>query len=384
MYEEYIVRDSDKLRRIEEALLATYFQNYDQEFLTTATGKEDIKANVHRRYNSALKHVVPWVAKQVDLSGKTVIEIGSGTGSSTAAFAHFVEKIDGYDIDSRALAGARARLEVMGLDNTALHLIEAENLVDTLKENHADGVDIILLFAVLEHQTIKERHETIKLCWELLNRDGILVVADTPNLLYWTDLHTSLLPFLHLLPTELYARYADRSPREGFSNGFADFSSMSPQELDTSIMRWGRGVSFHDFELALGREHEKYLVATGFEKEILSWVDVSLEEELLRYFFEAKKLDVPLAFSRVVLNLIYRKSEAISPRPVAVPVPEYLFLADRQLVRDQETTIRVLTEQLAAAEQQRNDMLTSKRWRLGNTLAAPYRNMKSLLTNFFS
>ncbi|MCI5220649.1 MAG: class I SAM-dependent methyltransferase [Candidatus Electrothrix sp. LOE2] len=203
MYEEYIVRDSDKLRRIEEALLSTYFQNYDQDFLTTATGKEDIKANVYRRYNNALKHVVPWVAKQIDLQGKALVEIGSGTGSSTAAFAHFVEKIDGYDIDAQALAGARARLEVMGLDNTALHLIEAENLVDTLKENHADGVDIILLFAVLEHQTIKERHETIKLCWELLNRDGILVVADTPNLLYWTDLHTSLLPFLHLLPTEL-------------------------------------------------------------------------------------------------------------------------------------------------------------------------------------
>ncbi|MCW5207409.1 class I SAM-dependent methyltransferase, partial [Desulfobulbus sp. US2] len=177
MYDKYIVQDSDKLRRIEEALLATYFKNYDQEFLTTETGKEDIKANVHRRYNSALKHVVPWVAKRIDLTGKTLLEIGSGTGSSTAAFAHFVDKIDGYDIDEQALAGARVRMEVMELDNVALHLVAPENLVDTLKENHADGVDIILLFAVLEHQTIQERHETIKLCWELLNPEGILVVT---------------------------------------------------------------------------------------------------------------------------------------------------------------------------------------------------------------
>ena len=112
MYDTYIVKDSEKLRQIEEALLASYFKNYDQDFLSTETGKEDIKANVYRRYNKALQHAVPWVAKQIDLQGKTLVEIGSGTGSSTAAFAHFVEKIDGYDIDEQALAGARARLEV--------------------------------------------------------------------------------------------------------------------------------------------------------------------------------------------------------------------------------------------------------------------------------
>ncbi|MCI5143476.1 MAG: class I SAM-dependent methyltransferase, partial [Candidatus Electrothrix sp. ATG1] len=196
MYDTYIVKDSEKLRQIEEALLASYFKNYDQDFLNTEAGKEDIKANVYRRYNKALQHAVPWVAKQIDLQGKTLVEIGSGTGSSTAAFAHFVEKIDGYDIDEQALAGARARLEVMGLNNANLHLVAPENLVHTLKEQHKDGVDIILLFAVLEHQTIQERHETLKLCWQLLKPDGVLVVTETPNLLQYTDMHTSLLPFL--------------------------------------------------------------------------------------------------------------------------------------------------------------------------------------------
>ncbi|MDU9047598.1 MAG: class I SAM-dependent methyltransferase [Candidatus Electrothrix sp. Rat3] len=379
MYEEYIIQDSDKLRRIEDALLATYFKNYDQEFLTTETGKEDIKANVYRRYNKALKHVVPWTAKQIDLRDKTLVEIGSGTGSSAAAFAHFVKKIDGYDIDEQALSGARVRMEVMEFDNVALHLVAPQHLVGTLKENHADGVDIILLFAVLEHQTIQERHETIKLCWELLNPDGILVVTETPNLLQYTDTHTSLLPFQHLLPTELYARYADRSPREGFGNCFTDAASLSCQDLDTSIMRWGRGASYHDFELALGKDHGKYLVANGFEQEILSWVDVSLEEELLRYFFEAKCLDVPLAFSRIVLNLIYKKSEI--PSACLPPAPEQIFIIDKYLYREQELVINSLNERLAAAEKQLHDILASKRWLLGNILAAPYRKMKALFSD---
>jgi S-adenosylmethionine-dependent methyltransferase len=377
MHQDYIIEDSGRLRQIEEALRASYFKNYDPAFLETAAGQEDIKANVFRRYNNSLTHVVPWVARQINLRGKTLVEIGSGTGSSTAAFAHFVEKIDGYDIDAQALAGARARLEVMGLHNAALHLVAAEELVDTLRRNHADGADIVLLFAVLEHQTIRERHETLKLCWELLKPGGLLVVTETPNLLHYTDLHTSQLPFLHLLPSELYARCADRSPREGFGKGFANYASLAMEELDTAIMRWGRGVSFHDFELAIGKEHGKYLVASGFEQEILTWFDVTLDEELLRHYFLFAHVDAPLGFSRVVLNLIYKKHDG--PAPELTPPPESIFVADKYLLREQNFVISSLNERLAAAEQQLHEVLSSKRWQLGNMLAAPYRKLKALL-----
>lgn len=378
MYEQYVVKDKDQLQQIEDALLATYFTNYDQGFLGTETGKEDIKANVYRRYNSALKNVVPWVANKIDLQQKTVAEIGCGTGASTAAFAHFVQKIDGYDIDKQAVDGAQARMDVMGFENVSLHLVSSEQLVAALKENHSDGVDIVLLFAVLEHQTIQERHETLKLCWQLLKPGGVLVVNDTPNLLYYTDLHTSLLPFLHWLPSELYARYASRSPREGFSEGFTHFETIPLQELDTSIMRWGRGVSYHDFELALGKNHGQYLVANGFEKEILSWVEVSFEEELLRQYFLLKELDVPLAFSRVVLNLIYKKCDDL---PVCDEnIPENLFVTDMDIVREQNDSIQKLRNNINATEKHLNEILSSKRWLLGNLLAAPYRKIKTLFS----
>ncbi len=378
MHQEYIIEDGEKLRQIEAALRDSYFKNYDPAFLKTEAGKEDIKANVFRRYNNSLTHVVPWVARHIDLRGKALVEIGSGTGSSTAAFAHFVAKIDGYDIDAQALAGARARLEVMGLNNAALHLVAAEELMAALRRNHAEeGADIVLLFAVLEHQTIRERHETLKLCWELLKPGGLLVVTETPNLLHYGDLHTSQLPFLHLLPSELYARYADRSPREGFGKGFANFAALSVEELDTAIMRWGRGVSFHDFELAIGKEHGKYLVASGFEPEMLSWFDVTLDEELLRHYFLFAHVDAPLGFSRVVLNLIYKKHDGPPPE-LALP-PDSIFVADKYLLREQNFVISSLNERLAAAEKQLHEALSSKRWRIGNLIAAPYRKLKELL-----
>ena len=348
MYEQYYLKDREGLQRLEDALLASYFSNHDPKFLNSEAGQEDIRANVHKRYENALEHVVPWVAGQGSLQGKKLVEIGCGTGSSTAAFAHFVEKIDGYDINEDAIAAARARLEIMELDNVELHLVTAENLVATLEENHPEQVDIILLFAVLEHQTIQERHETLLLCWNLLRDDGLLVVSETPNLLHYTDLHTSSLPFLHLLPSELYARYADHSDRQDFRTDFLDWDTLSARELDTRIMRWGRGVSFHDFELALGMDHGRSIVANGFEEEILSWFEVSLEEELLRYYFTEKKLTVPLAFSRVVLNIIYQKGKDSGSGGAAVPKNK--FIADMYTVSEQEIYINTLRTALITAE----------------------------------
>lgn len=379
MYEHYFVKDQEKLRQIEDVLLSTFFTNYDTGFLETEAGREDINANVYARYNNALKHVVPWVADHINLQGKTLAEIGCGTGSSTAAFAHFVRDINGYDIDAQAVAGAGARLDIMGIDNVDLHVVTPEDLLSSLKRNHSEGIDIILLFAVLEHQTIQERQETIQVCWELLNPDGLLVVTETPNLLCYTDLHTSLLPFLHLLPSDLYARYAEHSTRKRFNTSFEDFAGMSSKDLDTSIMRWGRGVSYHDFELAIGKDYGRYLVANGFEEKILGWFEVTFEEELLRHYFVVKELDVPHAFSRAVLNVIFRKNEQNDQE--FSEIPENKYISDMYTVKEQEIYINTLLCNLVRAEEHLNEILSSRRWRMGNLLAAPYRKFRTFFTH---
>ena len=369
MNEEYVISDESILHDIENALRETYFADEADDFLISDQGQTDIRANVFDRYNRALQYTVPWVSKAINLTGKNVIEIGCGTGSSTAAFSHFVRKITGYDIDEMSIRGAKRRMQIMGVQNAELHIASPENWIETLLKNHPDGIDVLLLYAVLEHQTIRERHETIKQCWNMLRPEGIMIVTDTPNLLCYHDYHTSLLPFAHLLPTELYAMYMSHSPREGFKDDFTEYEDISVEELETKICRWGRGISYHDFEICLGLEYEKYIICNGFEQEILEYLDVSQEEELLRmYIQQRQELQIPLAFTRVFLNFILKKSETIASELPSPPENKIYTLRNSNINHDE---LRQLRQTLA-------EMQNSARWKLGSFIAWPYRKLKEI------
>ncbi len=369
IFEQRIRESKQYIPAVRQALLDTYFSSYNQDFLQTEAGLLDIENNVFRRHDHALRHVIPWLNHQIDLAGRRVLEIGCGTGSSTAALAPYVRSIEGYDIHPQAVAGARKRLEIMGLNNVRLHVIREDELVQRVTDNAKHRYDIILLFAVLEHQTIEERHENLVTCWNLLAPDGIMAVIDTPNILHYFDLHTSKLPFLHMLPTRLYAKYAARSPRPAFARSFADQARKTDAELDEQVARWGRGASYHDFELALGPDYHTHLVADGFEPEILSWFPCTVEEELLRWYVEHKKFNIPPGFTRCVLNLIFKKT--INPRqpagqPAFAPPTGVSFAApgQQQKIRD--------------LEQQLEEIYRSKTWRAGSLMATPYRMLRRL------
>lgn len=367
MNEEYIISDSVILQDIENGLRQSYYTDKSEEFLCSNQGKIDIDANTFNRYNRSLQSTVPWVSRAIDLKGKSVVEIGCGTGSSTAAFSHFVEKIAGYDIDDRSIEGARKRLQIMGVDNVDLHLVTPETCIERLLSNHPDGIDIILLYAVLEHQTISERHETIRQCWNILKPEGVMIVTDTPNLLCYHDYHTSQLPFAHMLPAELYAMYMQHSPRDGFNIDFSDYKDMSTDDLETKICRWGRGISYHDFEIALGCEYSKYIVCNGFEQEILDYLDVSQEEELLRmYIHQRQDLQIPSAFTRVFLNFILKKTEINSTNLPTPPENQKFTLKCNENIHDE----------LHRLQQTVIEMQTSTRWKLGSLIAWPYQKLK--------
>jgi S-adenosylmethionine-dependent methyltransferase len=95
--------------------------------------------------------------------------------------------------------------------------------------------------------TIAERITSLRKTWEMLPAGGLLVIVETPNRLWYFDGHTSILPFFHWLPNELAFKYSCFSPRGAFREFYRDYNTSSKEKF----LRRGRGVSFHELDLAI-------------------------------------------------------------------------------------------------------------------------------------
>ena len=175
--------------------------------------------HTYARYLRFAEHVVPWVRSVADISNATVIEVGSGTGSATLAFAPHVGRILCYDIAEASIAAAKERMNYFGVKNVSF---EGELFHQNCRfAKDGEGADVVLLIAVLEHMTFAEFEAVLRLSWDRLRPGGILVVAETPNRLSVVDYHTSWINFFQWLPEEIKLRYLDRSPREHFVNNMS-------------------------------------------------------------------------------------------------------------------------------------------------------------------
>jgi SAM-dependent methyltransferase len=306
--------DEPQLRRqLQDALRQTYHKDLSEPFLQTQEGISEINDHVFERYHRTLNHYIPWVTKVYPLKDKEVIELGCGTGSSTAAFAHFVKHVHAYEISETSILAAQARMRIMGIVNVTITQVEPHALLKTITERHPTGASVILLFAVLEHMTIAERLETLGELWKILEPEGILIVAETPNRLTYLDYHTSHLPFFHMLPEDLAVRYYGNSPREGFKTAIDAAMKLGYEHAKETLTRWGTAVSYHEFELALGPDLEELVVADGDCEEMRALYPYSEEEGLLRKYFSTVGLQKPLSFTNHIFNIILRK-----PRPHAL------------------------------------------------------------------
>lgn len=307
-------------QELTKALTETYFHGWKPEFFHTAAFQKDLDDHVFKRYEECQAHLVPWIKRVFPLTEAVMIEIGCGTGSSTAALAPLVKHVHGYDIAEASVRAAKRRFEILGLSHLAtFHCLPPDQILAAVVANSpvcardAEGcevrcVDAVLIYAVLEHQTIAERLLTLRTCWQLLRPGGILIVADTPNRLTYFDAHTSSLPFFHMLPDEIAVPYASRSPRAGLRESIAGAAMRGDIAATETLARWGRGVSYHEFELALG-DLSNLVVADGFAPEMSSWLGWSEEEEILHNYWKHKGIAVPVGFCRRTVDVILRKPE---------------------------------------------------------------------------
>jgi 2-polyprenyl-3-methyl-5-hydroxy-6-metoxy-1,4-benzoquinol methylase len=247
--------DADRLRVIERSLRENYHVGWrDESHTPREAHANDVQEHLYRRLESDRRTIVPWIDAATPLRAARVLEIGCGTGSSTVALAEQGARVTGVDIDEGALAVARDRFEACGLDGD-LRLLNADELKNTFG---TDAFDVIVFFACLEHMTIGERLVSLRDVWAMLPAGGLLVVVETPNRLWYFDDHTALLPFFHWLPDELAFQYSQFSPREEFRNLYHHYDA----ESALHFLRRGRGVSFHEFDLAIGPARDLKVISS--------------------------------------------------------------------------------------------------------------------------
>jgi len=275
-----------------------------EAYLSSEEGRNDLLNHLNLRLNDFRQTIIPWLSDVKPLQGTSILEIGCGTGSSTVALAEQGARITAVDIDEESLAVARDRCRVYGFN---VHFLQANatEIYQLLKGQH---FDFIIFFACLEHMTNDERLVALKDTWDMLEAGGLLCVIETPNRLWYFDDHTSWLPFYMWLPDKLAFLYSKLSPRKPFCHSYHQYSD----EKMLSFLRHGRGVSFHEFDIAIKNVKELNIVSCLQlylrEKNILrEWWWRTKDEYAYESFLAKQGPRIHRAFYQPSLDLIIRK-----------------------------------------------------------------------------
>lgn len=240
--------DKQQLASVELSLRHHYFVRFPEEYLSTDWGKNDLENHLFRRLELDRTLIIPWLDAVRPLRGASILEIGCGTGSSTVALAEQGTDVTAIDVDESSLAVARERCRAYGLEVDFAHA----NATEVHTRFAGRHFDYIIFYAALEHMTMEERLSAMRATWQMLSAGDLWCVIDTPNRLWYYDAHTSLLPFHMWLPDDLAFKYSRFSPRQNYRERYREYTD----EAKLDFLRRGRGVSFHEFELAMKRLDE--------------------------------------------------------------------------------------------------------------------------------
>jgi SAM-dependent methyltransferase len=257
------------------------------------------------RVSIARRYVLPWLDRARRLEGARILEIGCGTGASTIAFAEqgcFVTAVD-VDGDSIGMAQDLCRKQGLEVEFVVANATEVPNLLRDRR------FDFIIFYASIEHMTHEERVAAIRGTWEMLAPGAFWCITGTPNRLWYMDYHTAYLPFYFWLPDDLAFAYARMSPRSGFRELYDE-----PTEKNMHhFLRRGRGVSYHEFDLAMGRSVAKLDIVSSLGPETRSlrffnrwrwkFTDAFAYEKCLR----RAAPEIPPAFLQRSLDVLIRK-----------------------------------------------------------------------------
>jgi S-adenosylmethionine-dependent methyltransferase len=276
----------------------------NEQYWDSDVGRHDLDEHAGGRLIYGRHEYVPWLNELRPLDGARVFEIGCGTGSSIMALVEQGSEVTAIDAVPESVEASRERMRFFGLDEPVLHHMNATEMGTHF--GHA-SFDFVIFFASLEHMTYSERMSSLRAAWQLLADDGILCIVEAPNRLWFFDDHTADLPFFHWLPDEIALEYLKRTPKYQAS-AFDTASDGAKLELS----RRGRGVSYHDIELALGPigEHDFLVDRHSFQmkQNPLRWLHYR-QSTTRRYanLLRRQCPDLPVGLFMPYLNIAIRK-----------------------------------------------------------------------------
>jgi len=207
------------------------------------------------RLDGHRKQIIPWLDSVKRLKGLRILEIGCGNGSSTVSFAEQGAIVTAIDVDESLLSDAKIRCQLYELD-VKFYVM---NAVEVNQVFANEVFDLVIFMASLEHMTLDERLQSMKATYELLPKSGLWCIVGTPNRLHFLDSHTSHIPFFHWLPDKIAIKYSQFSSRIEYRQDILDIDDENEKMLQ--FYRWGRGISFHEIEIALKPLNELKIIS---------------------------------------------------------------------------------------------------------------------------
>jgi 2-polyprenyl-3-methyl-5-hydroxy-6-metoxy-1,4-benzoquinol methylase len=179
----------------------------------------------------------------VDLTGKRVLDCGSGVGASSILLSGLgAEQVDGIDVLGECVQAARQRVAEEGLSGSiTFQLLMAGDSIPLPDATY----DVVMANALIEHIPPQSRAGFLREWWRLLRPGGYLLIRDTPNSLWPKDGHTTGLWWVPYMPLGMARRYAiARSPRVDEADSVEDLivggiSGASYWEIAIPLKGWG-------------------------------------------------------------------------------------------------------------------------------------------------
>jgi 2-polyprenyl-3-methyl-5-hydroxy-6-metoxy-1,4-benzoquinol methylase len=264
-----------------------------------------LENNAFRRHDRFLKEFLPKITENIpDCEKRTVIEFGFGQGSTSHALSHVFKKVYSFEIDQVKIDIAEKRKQIFNLHNVNFYTYPPELVLKEAIELADDGT-VFVLFAVLEHMKEKERLTTLREIWKKMGEDNYLFVGNTPNRLAYYDLHTHEHSFLFTLPDITCLEYLKLDKNIRYAREYIkQFEEEGMEAFSLKRARRGMGISFHDFQIALGKNLNDYVICGDFSK---PW---KFYDALLAAYFINYEIEVPICFAMRDMYFLLKKNQS--------------------------------------------------------------------------